>query len=141
MDQNRRATVAHMIDVMTHFLNGGEVEYSNKVIPTHWGPAATPVWDWNSFNYRKAVRTIDINGFKVPEPMREEPKKGSHYFIVAPLTNAPTWVRKYQWDNQEFERRWLSLGLIHETQEAAELHAEALLSFTSKVPIDSEVKS
>ena len=39
------------IEIMTHYLNGGEVEYSNRKSNT-WSRANTPVWDWTEFDYR-----------------------------------------------------------------------------------------
>lgn len=38
-----------MIKVMTHYLNGGEVEvYKND----RWTIGVNPIWDWDTFDYR-----------------------------------------------------------------------------------------
>ena len=86
-----------------------------------------PMW-YPDNKYRRKPRTITINGREVPEPMRDVPEFGQECYIVA-MENQPPfeWVT---WDNGEFDRRWLSRGLVHSTKEAAIAHAEALLSFT-----------
>lgn len=88
-----------------------------------------PVWDINRV-YRRKQKTININGFEVPEPLREAPTKDTEYFCVNFLhTNL---VSEWAWCNHDIEYEYLTKGLIHLTKEAAELHAKALLSFTKK---------
>lgn len=78
--------------------------------------------------YRRKPRTININGYEVPEPLKEAPIMGSPVFLVSishinkcsPLT----------WDNAGRYPVYLKMGLLHLTREAAELHAKALQSFT-----------
>ena len=42
-----------MIKVMTHYLNGGEVEYSVKEDDySSWTKCVNPLWDWFDYNYR-----------------------------------------------------------------------------------------
>ena len=37
------------IEIMTHYLNGGEVEvYKND----RWTIGVNPIWDWDTFDYR-----------------------------------------------------------------------------------------
>jgi hypothetical protein len=72
-------------------------------------------------------RTININGYEVPEPMRVKPEEGEVYYVVC-LPDIS--VTNYTFYNGHPETRWLSQGLLHKTREAAELHLEALLSFT-----------
>jgi hypothetical protein len=75
-----------------------------------------------------AIRYITINGFEVPEPVREPLKMGEEYWMVAlgSLNHCLTNI----WGDNEADYRRLKRGLIHKTQEAAEKHAQALLSFT-----------
>ncbi len=41
------------IEIMTHYLNGGDVEYSEKKGGgNHWTTVITPSWDWAYFEYR-----------------------------------------------------------------------------------------
>lgn len=74
-------------------------------------------------------RTIKINGYDVPEPLREAPTRGT----VVWLTNLHFGRSTQQiWDGMENHLAWLQLGLIHLTQEAAQAHIDALLAFTRR---------
>ena len=41
------------IEIMTHYLNGGDVEVrlenNNR---DNWGPASNPSWNWHTYTYR-----------------------------------------------------------------------------------------
>lgn len=86
-------------------------------------------WKTNTRYRRKppAPVFIDINGFQVPEPMR-----------VPPATNSIYWscnfheatVHSSSWDAYAIDNIRLLNGTCHFTKEAAQLHVEALLSFT-----------
>jgi hypothetical protein len=73
-------------------------------------------------------RTININGYEVPEPIRVSPEVGKVYYVVC-LPDIS--VENYTFYNGHPETKWFSQGLLHKTREAAELHLEALLSFTA----------
>ena len=75
-------------------------------------------------------KTININGIEVPEPMREEPEFNTEYWVADPV--AAGGAVDFIWQNMAADERWLSLGICHLTQEAAAIHANALLSFTRK---------
>ncbi|EJK8625374.1 hypothetical protein [Morganella morganii] len=78
--------------------------------------------------YRLKPNFIDINGHKVPEPVREPLKIGQVYWL-ARIHGA---VDSFEWEGDHECRAWLECGLIHLTKEAAEAHAAALFSFTQK---------
>lgn len=80
--------------------------------------------------YRIKPRTININGYEVPEPVREPLDFGTNYWLSSVNSDYP--FTKFMWADQKTDRRWLCEGRIHLTQEAAELHSKALLSFTAK---------
>ncbi len=83
---------------------------------------------WSEFaEYRRSCkpRTIRIGEYDVPEPVREPLNKGEEYYMVE-LRGASMW----SWSGDSYDVEWLNLGIIHRTEEAAELHAKALLSFT-----------
>ena len=41
------------IEIMTHYLNGGEIEYTGKDDGyTSWRNCPNPTWDWFEFDYR-----------------------------------------------------------------------------------------
>jgi hypothetical protein len=69
-------------------------------------------------------KTIGINGYEVPEPVREPLKRHEPYFTLN------LFVTKNVWSDDVADRRYLRKGLIHRTEEAAMLHAKALLNFT-----------
>ena len=87
-----------------------------------------PDWD-DTRQYRRKPRTININGYEVPEPIRVEPKLRAFYYVVSTESAEP--IRQV-WDGLTCEHRWFYRGLIHSTKEAAEIHLKALLSFTQQ---------
>ena len=76
-------------------------------------------------------KVININGIEVPEPMREEPKDGTPFWIIDIVYSEN--VRRSEWEASFMQKKWLKAGLCHLTKEAAELHANALLSFTRRI--------
>lgn len=98
-------------------------------ITKHWyRMSSCPDWDKN-VKYRRKPSTININGYEVPEPMREAPG-GSPMLYSPSLDSGGSLYVGTRWDGFEYERRVLARGMFHRTKEAAELHAKALLSFT-----------
>lgn len=85
---------------------------------------------YSDLKYRRKPKTININGFEVPEPVREPLKLDSIYYIPAFYIDD-----KYSllpWEGSKSDLYALNNGLIHLTKDAAILHAKALLSFTKK---------
>ncbi len=80
-------------------------------------------------NYRRKQKLIIINGIEVPEPMRVAPHIGTDYFYVR-LNGKDTFDNQTSWDDSAFDKRMLSRGICHLTEDAARKHTEALLSFT-----------
>ena len=83
-------------------------------------------------SYRRKPRTININGIEVPEPLRETPKYGEPCYIPRVAFHDHAVCIAYSGDHHSLSL--LKDGMLHSTREAAELHAEALLSFTRKQP-------
>lgn len=75
-----------------------------------------------------APRFIEINGNKVPEPERKALERGEVYW-TPDLAHGASLPRR--WRGVPLNNRHLGLGMVHKTKEAAEIHAKALLSFTS----------
>ena len=94
---------------------------------------STPAWRYD-YEYRRKPRTININGFEVPEPVREKLGEGDAYYYVSfgslYTANAASEARWYE--AAGVSRLRLDKGIIHLTREAAEIHAKALFSFTEK---------
>lgn len=78
--------------------------------------------------FRVKPKTININGFEVPEPEREELACGVLYFV--PAFASYSYGVRNSWQNDYADKHYLENGLVHLTREAADLHAKALLSFT-----------
>jgi len=101
--------------------------------PTSWqyfNSTTSPGW-LDNVEYRRKPQTININGFEVPEPVRVALKYEQEYYSVSDFMRADD-CTPYQWEGDEVDFRFLKCGLIHLTKEAAEQHANALLSFTKK---------
>ena len=75
--------------------------------------------------YRVKQKTILVNGFEIPEPIREETGGSFRYFV--PLINSPELFYQGYWDRDEDDYHMLEYGLLHHTKEAAIAHAKALL--------------
>jgi hypothetical protein len=87
-------------------------------------------WWFPFFVLEKIASPIMINGFEVPEPVRKPLKLGEKYWVVA--LGSVRLCSDYVWDDSEFDRLCLRHGIIHRTQEAAEIHAKASLFPTIK---------
>jgi len=86
-----------------------------------------PTWLLDA-EYRRKPKVIIINGIEVPEPMQVAPPVGTNYFYITIADFAI--VCPTRWSNRDFDKRLLSRGLGHLTEDAAVKHVEALLSFT-----------
>ena len=86
-----------------------------------------PDWNQDRF-YRRKPRTININGFEVPEPYRGEMKYGSTYYF--PWLEGGKGFGYNTWQGDEIDGDIFKNGALHLTKEAAILHSKALLSFT-----------
>ena len=96
---------------------------------TVWHECSTSIsWDERT-QYRRKPRTININGFEVPEPLREAPKEDTEIFLLDVCSQSL--VDQDEYCNTPSYNRILGLGIMHLTREAAVIHARALLSFTT----------
>ena len=88
-----------------------------------------PKWleDYDYEHKPKPVVTININGFKVPKPLRKEPNYGDECYTLGALNNAT----KFLWQGSALEIKRFQLGLLHSTSEAATIHMKAITSFTA----------
>lgn len=75
--------------------------------------------------YRIKPKTIKVNGFDVPEPMRKPPKINSTYWVVN-LTYTDL-CDDCKWEACVVDEMFLSRGICHITREAATAHALAML--------------
>ena len=87
----------------------------------------SPPW-YPGTEYRRKQRTININGYIVPEPVRNELEYDTMYHYVD--FNSPHWIGTSYWYGDFIDQDRLKLGLIHLEIDSAKIHAEALISFT-----------
>lgn len=92
-----------------------------------WLDANSPFTFFPDQEYRHKPRTVQIGEFSVPEPVRSPLKQGQEYWLVDVRSGAAMWK---SWCNDEYDRKWLAAGLIHLDKESAQIHIDALLSFT-----------
>lgn len=81
-------------------------------------------------------KTIKVNGFDVPEPMREAPVVDTRCFIAWPLV--PDYFEEVFYSTEEYIICWLSRGLLHRTPEAAVAHAKAMLGIDPYADEDAD---
>ncbi len=79
------------------------------------------------YEYRRKPRTHTVNGFEVPEPMRDAPQRGARYWV--PVIDAEDYAASTYWsgaDHDTYDTRCLERGLVHATKEAAIANAKAM---------------
>ncbi|MGL5294867.1 MAG: hypothetical protein ACRC9V_14115 [Aeromonas sp.] len=87
--------------------------------------------------FRVKPLTIRIGEFEVPEPMSVAPELGTWYFIPSLLNPELVPVSK-KWVGCARDKHNLRSGIAHHTEEAADQHRAALVSFTEmKMPDQS----
>jgi len=96
-----------------------------------WNICGThPLWNLE-WEFRRKPKTININGFIFPEPMREAPAFGTTYYYAS--TVAILYINNpLTWTGSDFDMELLRRGVCHLTREASEIHTNALISFTEQ---------
>lgn len=81
--------------------------------------------------YRVKPKTITINGFEVPEPLREMQPDGTQVFWpVLVSASGKNIDHCAAYHHSEMVKTLISQGLLHLTADAASAHALALISLT-----------
>lgn len=73
-------------------------------------------------------RTVRIGEFDVPAPVREKLEYDTKFYV--PSSKYRTGYETYLWADIDAHYNFLAAGQIHLTARAAQLHNEALVSFT-----------
>lgn len=110
-------------------INGEPVEW----FCTHanvWRPKSDTYFHLGT-KYRIKPRTIKVNGFDVPEPMRTKPENDTDYYIPYPI--ASRMCTEVTWASDSNDERWLLLGICHATADAAVAHAKAMLGMDPSI--------
>ena len=127
-DINTTYTRHHHANWMLRHLNGEKVQYCTFPNIDEWRECSDDLlshsWDL-SYQFRIKPKTININGFEIPQPLREEPKDGDYYW-VALMSD------RVKFNNDDFDKTFLAAGMCHSTKEAAEIHWNAIKSFTEE---------
>ena len=104
------------------------VVQSRRLDHHEWTVDPYPPWlpQWQ-YRFKPAEpKYIVVNGVNVPEPVREPPKCNPEYWIAWATAEDAKPARIF-WGRTTEELRWLSLGIIHLTKEAAQTHIDAML--------------
>lgn len=135
----------HLAYLATAIVNGATIERLRRLPKEHWAVVRKhefPVIMGELIqgnvpitSVRVKLARVAINGHDVPEPMKEVLEHGEFFFY--PDTRGCE-VRSARWSNTSVDRARLKFGLVHKTEEGAQMHLKALLSFTlnDKIAID-----
>jgi hypothetical protein len=101
--------------------------YNGNWVPMHYHPDFTNRF----FKFRRKPKTININGFEVPEPLREFPEDGTLIY-KAVLDEDGGWLRCNYSKTSAEHQALIARGICHLAGESAALQSKALLSFTKR---------
>ncbi|GEM_PF-4806120 len=80
--------------------------------------------DWYEVRIKPDV--IVVNGIEVPAPEKEAPAIGERYYVASPThDDAYRWAT---WCDDEQDRRYLRLDVLHKSRDAAAAHGKAMLA-------------
>ena len=114
-----------LLPIVQAAANGETIEY--QLTTGDWCPKEYANIS-EGVKYRIKPRTIRIGEYDVPEPCREPLEKGDLYWVATIEEEIP--LREYTWRGYRIDTICLSRGIIHRTQEAADLHSKALIALT-----------
>lgn len=89
-----------------------------------WSPLKDNPWWVDTCEYRRKPKTIKVNGFDVPEPLKEA-VTGQTVWLALPHSSEYALVCSA--DSVSWKQLALKRGLFHATKEAAVAHAKAML--------------
>ena len=115
-------------EILQAYLDGKIISYDN--LSFKLGDASFPLILSGAIETGKwsiKDRTININGFEVPEPYRGEMENGQIYWFPSTNDDMPDF---YEWEGDDVDKKIKENGLLHLSKEAAQMHLKALISFT-----------
>ena len=126
---------AELAPTITAAAEGGVVQY--LAADGNWYDGSGAFISPNKYRVKpEEPKTIKVNGFDVPEPMRKAPVLGTYYYIAYPTCEA--YYHGYSWDGNPLETCWLLRGLLYSTREAAVAHAKAMLGIDPYADEDAD---
>ena len=120
-------TNEQLTEIKLAWAHGEEVQYQHLDGWKDWGKDHWLNVEHYS-TWRIKPKTIRIGEYDVPEPLRDL-RDGQKYYSVSLFGPVG---EDYYADGCHLSKVAASMGLLHDTREAAELHSKALLSFTEK---------
>lgn len=111
-----------ILPLVTAQANG---EVIQMYVCDEWSDCKEPTAFVDGCKYRVKPKTILVNGFEVPEPMRVIPPIRDEFYLAATTINEFNIC--LNWTGFPSDELWLSRGLCHTTKEAAIAHAKAML--------------
>lgn len=79
--------------------------------------------------FRIRAPTINIGGVSVPKPLTEPPENETLCYMPS-LASSDLYYIVYFDGNAKSCKRWLKMGIIHPTKDAAVAHAKALIAIS-----------
>lgn len=116
-----------ILPLVTAQANG---EVIQMYVGDEWSDCKEPTAFVDGCKYRIKPKTILVNGFEVPEPMREKPKNGDKYFTPSLIANE--FNCEAIWSSDSVDKGLFGRGICHTTKEAAIAHAKAMLGIDPK---------
>ena len=110
------------------YSEGKEVEYRNS-LAKDWRYVKDPSFVYH-FEYRIKRKTININGYEVPEPFYN-PKEGDRVWYPSSMLDSSSTLIYCENINVWFSDK-PSLGIFFRTKEDCDLYREAVLSLTKE---------
>lgn len=83
---------------------------------------------WDPEDYRIDPKVVLVNGIEVPEPCRVALERNTAYFVPS-VSNRIGYI-SHIWGGDPADKRFLGLGLVHTSIEAAVQHAKAMVAPT-----------
>lgn len=135
MNQSDYKTITHK-EAIDAIFAGDDVEMKRYDLGTHpvWVPISpnTTIRQLKSLKghyFRIRTTTINIGGVSVPKPLSEAPNEDSEIYIPTVLNEL--FYFSSRWNGESWaHRRWLKLGMIHRTKDAAIAHTKALIAIS-----------
>lgn len=116
-----------LIPIIEAMAEGKVIEYRKINLPKDiWSELLTCQFDLDNYYYRIKIEMINVNGIKVPKPESKELEFGQKYY--SPALGSTELIQVWYWISSEQDKLLLQRQLIHLTQEAALLHAKAILN-------------
>lgn len=126
MNKTTKTILQALIDGKTIQLHRN---YSSTLVDLSLEEALNLLSTGQEYRLRVKPKTIRIGDFDVPVPMSRPPKYDEDLWVPNLIQGA---AEKDVWCNTSEDLQKLANGLCHSTKEAAQIHTEALLSFTKE---------